>query len=49
MLSNFNEMVIPGYSPISSKGGKRTRRKRTRRNKRRNISSKNARTRRRYR
>ena len=47
MLSNFDEMVIPGYSPISSKGGKRrrSRRHRTRKHKRSNKS----RTRRRYR
>jgi len=49
MLSNFDETVIPQYSPIGSRGGRRRSRKsRTRRNKRTNIRSKNTRTRRRY-
>jgi hypothetical protein len=50
MLNNFDEMVISGYSPISSKGGKRrrSRRHRTRKHKKSKTHSKNARTRRRY-
>lgn len=41
MLANFNKPIIPYYSPISAKGGRR----RTRRNKRR---GKYSRTKRRY-
>jgi hypothetical protein len=51
MLTDFNQAIIPQYSPISSKGGSKRRRKlrirklRTRRHKKSNKS----RTRRRYR
>jgi len=47
MLSNFDETVIPEYSPIGTKGGRRRRRK-TRNNKKSKTRSKNTRTRRRY-
>ena len=49
-IPDFNQMVIPYYSPISAKGGRRhkSRRHRTRHHKRNNIRSKNGRTRRRY-
>lgn len=52
MLSDFNQPIIPYYSPISAKGGRRGRRSRkltTRRYKKSRSYSKNARTRRRYR
>jgi hypothetical protein len=45
MLNNFNEVVIPYYSPVTSRGGKRRSRKhKTRKHKKNNKS----RTRRRY-
>lgn len=43
MLQEFNQMIIPYYSPISAKGGRR-RRRRTRKYKKSNKS----RTRRRH-
>lgn len=43
-IPDFNQMVIPYYSPISAKGGKRRRSRKTRKHKRSNKS----RTRRRY-
>ena len=48
MLQNFNKLVIPIYSPISAKGGKR--RSKTRRNNRshRVKTSNKSRTRRKY-
>jgi hypothetical protein len=55
MLTDFNQLIIPNYSPISARGGKKCHRKggrsrklRTRRHKKSNTHSKNARTRRRY-
>ena len=49
MMTNFNESVIPYYSPISAKGGRRKNRKhKTRKNKKSKIHSKNRRTKRRY-
>ena len=48
MLSNFDETIIPQYSPIGARGGRRRRRK-TRNNKKSKTRSKNTRTRRRYR
>ena len=47
MLTDFNQSIIPQYSPISAKGGRRrrSRKLRTRRHKKTNKS----RTRRRYR
>jgi len=50
MLTDFNQPIIPSYSPISSKGGRRSHGRRskkrfTRRHKKSNKSS----TRRRYR
>lgn len=55
-MANFNDMIIPYYSPISAKGGRKrkckkhySRRNKSRRNKRSNAHhSKNARTRRVY-
>lgn len=48
-MNNFNQMIIPYYSPISAKGGRRRSRKfRIRKHKRSNTHSKNKRTRRRY-
>ena len=45
MLQDFNQMIIPYYSPISAKGGRRRKNSRkTRRHKKSNKS----RTRRRY-
>ena len=58
MLTDFNQKIIPDYSPISARGGSKIRRKRsrklsrklrTRKHKRSNTYSKNGRTRRRYR
>lgn len=46
MLQDFNQMIIPYYSPISAKGGRR--RRKTRRHKKSKSHSKNTRTRRRY-
>lgn len=43
-IHDFNQMVIPYYSAISAKGGKRRRSRKTRKHKRSNKS----RTRRRY-
>lgn len=56
MMTNFNSSVIPqgDYSPISAKGGRRTRRNKSRRNKgrgskaRRTRRTRTRRTRRRY-
>ena len=54
MLTNFDNLIIPNYSPISARGGKKCHRKgrsrklRTRRHKKSNTHSKNARTRRIY-
>ncbi len=47
MLTDFNQRIIPNYSPISAKGGRRlrSRKLRTRKHKKSNKS----RTRRRYR
>ena len=42
MLQEFNQMIIPYFSPISAKGG------RTRKHKRSKTHSKNGRTRRSY-
>jgi hypothetical protein len=51
MLTDFNQTIIPNYSPISARGGKRRRSRKltTRRHKKSKSHSKNARTRRRYR
>ena len=56
MLTDFNQKIIPDYSPISARGGSRRRRSkklsrklRTRKHNRSNTYSKNGRTRRRYR
>jgi hypothetical protein len=53
MLTDFNQQIIPNYSPISARGGSRRRRRSkkrlTRRHKKSNTYSKNGRTRRRYR
>ena len=46
MLQDFNQMIIPYYSPISAKGGRR--RRKTRRHKKSKSHSKNTITRRRY-
>ena len=59
-LTDFNQKIIPDYSPISARGGSRRRRSkklsrklsrklRTRKHNRSNTYSKNGRTRRRYR
>ena len=49
MLTNLNQLIIPNYSPITSKGGRRRSRKyRSRKNKRSKTHLKNGRTRRRY-
>ena len=54
-IQDFNQSIIPYYSPISAKGGNRrksrrhrTRKHRTRKHNRSNIRSKNVRTRKRY-
>ena len=47
MFTNFNQQIIPDYSPISAKGGRR-RRSRKLRTRKHNKSNK-SRTRRRYR
>ena len=48
-MTDFNQMVIPYYSPISAKGGRRRKSsRRTRKHKRSKNHSKNTRTRRRY-
>ena len=54
MLTDFNQKIIPDYSPISARGGSKIRRKRsrklrTRKHNKSNTYSKNGRTRRRYR
>ena len=58
MLTDFNQKIIPDYSPISARGGrrrskkrsrKRSRKLRTRKHNKSNTYSKNGRTRRRYR
>lgn len=44
-MTNFNQFIIPNYSPISAKGGKRrSRRHRTKRH----IKTNKSRTRKRY-
>ena len=53
MLTDFNQKIIPDYSPISARGGRRPHGRRskkrfTRRHKKSNTHSKNGRTRRRY-
>jgi len=50
MFTNFNQKIIPDYSPISARGGSKRRRKRSRklRTRKHNKSNK-SRTRRRYR
>ena len=51
MLTDFNQTIIPDYSPISAKGGRRGKRSKkisTRRHKKSKTHSKNGRTRRRY-
>lgn len=52
MFTDFNQPIITNYSPISSRGGRKSRRSRklsTRRHKKSKLHSKNTRTRRRYR
>ena len=44
MLQDFNQPIIPYYSPISAKGGRRKKSRRTRKHQKSNKS----RTRRRY-
>ena len=46
MLTNFDETIIPYYSPISSRGGRRRKSRKHRTRKHKNL--KNRRTRRRY-
>jgi hypothetical protein len=45
MLTDFNQKIITDYSPISARGGRRSKKRTTRRHKKSNKS----RTRRRYR